>query len=437
MRRNHLRGPLAWAVPLAVATLAPATALAQEAVTGKGVEVSDGTVLHPNVGAELGFIDNLFFEQNGVVTTGMFRLSAKFDLASAEPEEVDILPGEETEADETPSPPTFTFKAGGGIAYEEFLYYDNEATTSQRNLQFDTQAHLQVYPQGTWSFLVDDRLRRDVRPRNFEDTSSTNRIDNHLDLGLRYQPGGRSITGTLRYANELDVFEGSERVDNRMNHTLGLRADWQWLPFTRFYSDLSYGFFGAIGDAASDMAGAIDKNSSNPLRGLVGVATTLSEPLTAKVQVGWGWSPYSQGEGYNAPIFNAELGWEYLPTGRVVAEYAYDHADSVNANYHSDHKFGVRIDQQLIDRLVLTGALDIRLRGYRGVFVNGTEEARDDFVFAGRGRAQYVLTDRYYLTGEYIGSAVATSFRYVTLDGAMDDPSYTRHELLFGARAAF
>ncbi len=416
---------------LAVGVL-PSTAQAQEAVEGKGVEVSPGTVLHPNIGAELGFIDNVFYEDQDIISSGIIRVTAKFDVASAKLEPEEPIPGEEPLNE--PAPPTFEFRAGGGFRYEEYLYYDNPSAAAQRNLAFDTQAHLQVYPQGTWSFLADDRLRRDIRPRNYEDATSTNRIDNLLDLGLRYQPGGRTISGTLRYRNMLDVFEGASGVPNRMNHTIGLRGDWQWLPYTRFYADLSYGFFGAIG--ATD--GMLAKNGSTPLRGLVGVATTLTEPLTLKAQLGWAWLPYDSGYSHNAPIVAVEVGYEYAPTGRAILEYAYDAEDSTNADYYRDHRVTAKVEQQLIEKLLLSGSLDVRVRGYRGVdesLMGGP--TRDDLVFAGHARAQYVLTERYYATAEYTGSVVQTDYTYQPTGGGRDDPSYVRHEIMFGARAAF
>jgi hypothetical protein len=87
---------------------------------------------------------------------------------------------------------------------------------------------------------------------------------------------------------------------------------------------------------------------------------------------------------------------------------------------------------------VLSGSLDFRLRGYRGITgtVGAMSPSRDDVVFAATARAQYVLTERYYLTGTYVGSIDQTDFTYPTVIGP-DDPSYTRHELMFGARAAF
>ena len=432
---KQLTGPLVAATFTLGAALALTVtpARADEAIEGPGVEVSPGTVVHPNVGAEAGVINNVFFEESdsGPVTSGLLRISAKLDVASRKIEPEEEVPGEEPGNE--PAPQTFTFRAGLAAAYEEYRYYSNVSTAAQRNLTFDGQAHLQVYPQGTWSFLADDRLRRDVRPRNYEDATSTNRIDNTLGLAVRFQPGGRQISATARYENAIDAYEGGTGVANRMNQTLGLRGDWQLFPFTRVFADLSYGFYGPLGEA-QPVAGSLTKQSSNPLRFLAGIASSLSEPITLKVQLGWGYSPYSMGEGYNAPLINVEGGYEYSPTGRVVAEYALDYQDSTNANYFRDHKLGVHVDQQ-IRKLLLTGGIDVMFRGYRGITGIGAPD-RDDVVLAARLRAQYVLNERYYLTGEYIGITDQTDYRS-TFMGVTDDPSYSRNEVMLGARAAF
>jgi hypothetical protein len=416
----------------ALVALAPTYALADEALEGPGVAVSPGTVLHPNIGAEAGVINNVFFEDTDAITSGLFRISAKLDLASAkapEPETDPEILGEDPPAE--PAAPAFEFRLGGVAAYEEYLYYGNPSTTAQRNLTLDAVGHLLVYPQGTWAFVADDRLRRDVRPRNFEDATSTNRIDNLLNLGIRYQPGGRAISGTLRYQNALDVYEGSTAVANRMNQLLAVKGEWQWRPYTRFTAELSYGFYGPLGDAAP--SGALTKYASNPLTFITSVATVLSEPVTLKAHLGWAWSPYEMGQGYNAPLAGTELGFMYAPTGRLVLEADYYFQDSTNANFYRDIKLQARVEQQ-VRKLLFSGGLAAYIRGYRGINGIGAPN-RDDVVLSATARAQYVLSERYYATAEYIGTADQTD--YVTTFMGTDDPSYSRHELMVGVRAAF
>lgn len=422
------------AVAVGALALAAGPAHAQEALEGPGVTIAPGTVLHPNVGAEAGVINNVFFEESdsGPITSGILRISGKLDIASARIEPEEEIPGEEPGNE--PAAQTLVYRAGLAAAYEEYLYYDNVSTAAQRNLTFDGQGHLQVYPEGTWSFLASDRLRRDVRPRNYEDASSTNRIDNHLSLGVRFQPGGRQLSVTARYENLIDYYEGGTGVANRMNQTLGLRGEWQLFPFTKFFADLGYGFYGPLGEA-QPVAGSLIKSSSNPLRFVVGAASSLTEPITIKAHVGWGYSTYAMGEGYSAPLLNLEAGYEYSPTGRAVAEYSLDYLDSTNANYYRDHKLSLRVDQQ-VAKFLVSGGVDVIFRGYRGIIGGIGEPSRNDVILGARIRGQYVLSERYYLTGEYIGITDQTDYRS-TFMGFTDDPSYSRNEVMLGARAAF
>ena len=74
---------------------------------------------------------------------------------------------------------------------------------------------------------------------------------------------------------------------------------------------------------------------------------------------------------------------------------------------------------------------------FRSTFVRSarTQGVRNDVIFAVPISASYNFRD--WLAGSLSYRFVTdqTSFRYDTGDG-LDDPSYTRHELLAGVRAA-
>jgi hypothetical protein len=405
-------------------------AFAQEVVEGPGIAVSPGTVIHPGVGAEMGVVNNVFYEATSPITSALLRISAKFAIASTkidDGEAEEPLPGEAPLNE--PAAPLVEFRAGLGAAYEEYLHYDNRSTEDQRNLSFDAVAHAIVLPRGIWAFVVDERLLRSPQSRHFEDPTQTDRWANWLSLGVRFQPGGRALSGTISYKNALEVYEDTP-IANRMNHTFSLRGDWQWRPFTKFFADISYGLFGPLGDA-----GLLEKSSSTPLTFVAGVATVLTEPLTVKLHGGWGWAPYEMGPGYNAPLVNAEIGYAYAPTGRVILEAGYYFEDSTNANFFRDAKFAARVDQQ-IDRLVLQASAAVYLRKYDGIPATVGPPERNDVIFGATVGAQYAATERYVLTAQYVATIDSTD--YVSMfAGFPDDPSYTRQVFLAGARAAF
>lgn len=416
-----------------------ATASAQEAVStvveGPGYPIGEGTVLHPTLGAEAGFTDNVFHEADGLNAAGIIRLivegaiaSKKIDGASADDA---VLDGEDAGAE--PAAQNIQFRAGGRLAYTEFLSGEG-GVRAQRDLSADLGANLVVAPEGALSFDAGERFVRDTRPTNFYSYDSTNRIANSLALGLTYQPGGRTMKGSLHWENQLDFFEdGDQRFANRMSNAIRARYEWKFFPYSKLFADASYGFLGGFG---SD-GGALDaiKRSAQPIRGGAGIATSLSEQLTLKAHVGWAYASYSGGTGYNTPVLGAEVGYRYSPLGRVVAEYNWDHRDSINGDYYRDHHLGGRVDQQF-GRIVGTAAGELRLRTYHGIPMALGVADRDDVILAASLRASYVYRDWLAFVGEFRTESVVTDYRQIA-GGFIDNPGYTSNELTAGVRAAF
>lgn len=395
-------------------------------VEGKGYSVGEGSVIHPTVGAELGFTNNMFYDDpaSDPLSAGLFRLVVEGALASkdiSDPDATDALEGEEQAE---PAAQKFQFRAGGKVAYHEFLS-GNAAVRVQRTLSADLGGHLVVAPEGTFSFIADERFMRDTRPTNFESFDNTNRVANSLALGLRWQPGGRTINAGVRWENQIDIFEDSDQqFANRMINTLHARGEWMFFPYTKAFADLSYGFISGIGDS--------NKRGATPIRGGVGLATALTEILTVKLHMGWAYAGYSGGAAYNQPMFGAEVGYRYSPLGRVVVAYLLDARDSLNADFYRDHAFSARVDHQF-GRIVGTATAEARLRGYRGITPDVGPAERDDVIFAVGARAQYVLKDWMAVVGDWRTEIDQTDY----MSAIGDDPSYTRTEVTAGVRAAF
>lgn len=428
---------------LGIATLAVGgPALAQPAppeagiVEGTGYPVGEGTVIHPTVGAELGVISNVFYEEasSAPYTCGLFRLVAEAALASkeiqSEPEPDPLLdPTEEAAAE--PAAPKLEYRASGQIHYSEYLAPDSYVR-AQRNLGANLRGHLVVSPQGRFKFTADDHFVRDTRPTNFESADGNNRISNDLGLSVTYQPGGRQIGVSLGWDNQIDYFEDSEsQFANRMINSLRAKGEWHWLPFTEFYADFNLGFTGGF---ASEQSEVMDyKRSAMPIRGGVGVNTAITELFTVKAHAGWGYASYSGGASYNQPILGVELGYRYMPTGRVTVGYTWDHHDSINADFFTDHALIGRVDHQFGPRIMGHATGDVRWRGYRGISPAIGAPSRDDFLFAIGAGATYVLKDWIGIVANYRTEVDQTSYRSMVLT---DDPSYVRHEITAGVRAA-
>jgi len=418
---------------LAIASVASAQE-ADLAVEGPGYPVGEGTVIHPTLGAELGFTDNVFYEQGGNQNAaGIFRLIAEAAIASKEiqPEEPDPLATEAAPPEEPHQ--ALIFRAGGLIFYQEYLS-GSEVVRSQRNLGGDLHGNITVNPQGVVAVEGYDRFVRDTRPTNFETFSDANRDSNSLGLGLKYQPGGRQITAALKWENFIDYFEDADqRFANRMINTIRARGEWTFFPYSKAYADLSYGFIGSFASGTSAIQPA--KRSAQPIRAGLGIATAITELFTVKANAGWAYASYDGGASYNSPVLGGEVGFRYSPMGRFIVEYAWEKKDSINADFYSEHYFGGRVDQQL-SRFVLTGTAGVRLRTYEGIPMEIGEPIRDDLIFAVGARLQYAFKEWMAAVADYKTEVDQTDYRTMN-GGDTDDPSFVRTEVTAGVRAAF
>lgn len=399
-------------------------------VEGAGIKVGEGTVLHPIVGLETGYVSNVFYEEGSERGAGIMRLIAQIGTGSLSPQRLAVSG---TSPDDTPiaqeNQGSFIYRADLRLSYDLYLS-GSDTISSQNGLGVGALFRGHVYPKRTWSFLYLENFQRIIRATNFESRQQTNRDINRLQLGLQLAPVGRSMQGLLHYENTLDYFEDEDQqFANRLQHQIGLTYSWRFRPYTVFFADYTQGLFGGLG-------GKSVKNDAYPLTITAGVQTLLSLTTTVVGRVGYTNGLYAAGPSYSTVVGGVELGWRYAYTGRVTALYDYSHHDSINANFYRDHTFRVLFEQQMRP-LTLTLQPELRLRRYEGIMqvVPTAPDTREDVIAAVSAGARYNLRDWFAMVAEYRFTAIETDFRYMS-GSVSDDPSYARHEILVGVRAA-
>lgn len=435
-------GALGWSAPAfaddglppAPASMDPGDALNPVSiVSGAGIKVGEGTVFHPQVGVETGVVSNVFYQDSGPLTAGLLRVLAEVGTSSLPSQRLNIhASGDDQDAG---TPQTLTSTATGDFQYSANLYASWDqylSTNSDVNAQGGLGGGLLLRgifnPQHPLQFAFQEHATRMVRATNFESGDDTNRDINALSLRLNYIPRGRSLNGYLYYQNTIDVFE-STSFANRLHNLAGVRVNWQWLPLTRVFVDVSQGLYTGIGNS--------QKVTSLPFTAMAGIQTALTLNTTVNAHAGYTNGFYASGPSYSGVTAGVLFGYRYSPLGRVTALYSYDHQDSINANFYRDHVFQASIEHYFVPFVVFARP-ELRLRQYEGTIVMGTTgNTRDDLIVGATAGMRYSIRDWIAGTLDYQLSVIQTSFTYDAGGGLVDDPSYVRQELLLGVRAAY
>jgi hypothetical protein len=404
-------------------------------VSGSGIKIGEGTVFHPQVGIETGVVSNVFYQSNNRVASGLLRLLAEVGTSSLPNQRLTIQTAQNTEDPEPQQ--TLTSTEPGDFQYSADLYatWDqylstNSDVTSQGGLGGGLLLRGIVNPRHPLQFGFQEHFSRVIRATNFESGTDTNRDVNQLGLRLSFVPTGRSLRGYLYYQNTIDVFEASsQQFANRLQNLVGLHVNWQWLPLTGIFVDVSQGYYTGIGSS--------EKINSYPLVLRGGIQTSITINTTLNAFAGYTNGFYAAGPSYSSLTAGAMLGYRYSPLGRVSALYSYDHQDSINANFYRDHLFQGTIEQYLVPFIVFAQP-ELRLRRYEGTIVMGTTgRTRDDLIVGATVGMRYSFRQWIAATLDYQLQYVNTDFRYDAGGGMIIDPSYVRHELLVGVRAAY
>ncbi|MBS1120184.1 MAG: hypothetical protein H6Q90_2412 [Deltaproteobacteria bacterium] len=403
-------------------SIGPASGLAPiSIVEGPGIKVGEGTVLHPIIGLETGFVSNAFYEDTNPRATGILRLVAQVATASLSPDRL-ATPASDAEIAENTG--SLQYRASLRLSYDFYLS-GNDSLQEQGGLGVGALFRGTIRPQSTWSFRYLENFERVIRATNFESPSRTNRDINRLQLGIQFAPQGRTLSALLHYENLIDFFEDEDqRFANRMHNTVGFTLNWRFRPVTVFFGEVTQGFFSGLGAAST-------KISSFPLTVATGVQTLLSLKTSIVGRVGYTNGFYSSGPNYSAVLGGLQFGYRYSETGRFTLMYEYLHQDSINANFYRDHAIKAQLEQQFAPFL-LTVEPEFRIRQYQGVsMVIPGPDIRDDVILAVTAGLRYNFRKSLAAIAEYRLSSVQTDYM-----SAGDDPSYVRHEAVLGVRAA-
>ena len=400
-------------------------------IQGDGVKIGEGTSLYPQVGLETGYVSNVFYQSSNPIGAGLMRLIVEVGAGSLSMSPARSAVSPEEEATTPNDKGDFLYSANLYATYDQYLS-GNDAVTSQGGLGLGAYLRGAVNPGKPLSFLVINNFDRIIRATNFESQHDTNRDINNLTLQLSYAPAGRSLSGSIHLQNTIDIFEESDQgFADRMLTAVGARLNYKFLPLTLVYADVT-------GDANTGLGNSSTKVTSYPLVAVLGINTAITLETSIIGRIGYTEGFFSSGPDY-ATITGGLYVEHRYPLGKFDLMYSYDHSDSINANFYRDHLVQAWVEQRFAPFTVFASPM-LRLREYEGLVVapmaTGSASVRDDVIFAAWAGMRYQFRNWIMASLEYRLTIDETSFRYM-VDGSTQDPSYIRHELLLGVRAAY
>ncbi|HEY4240964.1 MAG TPA: hypothetical protein VGM88_14170 [Kofleriaceae bacterium] len=402
-------------------------------ISGAGIKVGEGSVLHPQAGLDLGYISNVFYESSNPTGSGILRVLLEAGLSSLSAQR---LQPNDASTPQRNNVGSFVYDLNGFLEFDQYLT-GNEAVLHQGGFSGGVLARGTVNPNKPVQFQFLEQYNRLIRATNFESRADLDRDVNALNLRLLYQPEGRSLGGYAYYINTLDLFEDkNQRFADRFMNTVGARLIYQWLPLTRFYLDVSESVDTGVGDTST-------KATAYPLVAVVGAQTALTSKTALNARVGYTQGFYSAGPSYQTVVGGVELDYKYSPVGQASLLYSYDHADSINANFYRDHLIRASIEQSYAPFSFYV-APELRFRLYDGVTqvvdIVGPD-TRTDTIFDVNAGVRYMFKDWIAGVINYNLTVDSTDYRYTTVgdhDPATNvNPSYTRHEIMLGVRATY
>src|SRR6185312_1111625 len=349
-----------------------------------GIQVSDTLLLHAGVGAEAGYDTNVYYDPTKPIGSSIFRVMPFVELTNG-----------------TRSGPVrtqFVFDARAGLQYR---HYGNSAIRSEYADAWNPNAGLSLSWGGAqFAFGVADVFARIEDPPyasgGMPQTGAIQRTNNQASLEGRWSPGGGRLTGTLRYTNMVDVYDGSYAYADAVTNTLMLDASWRWLPKTAVFLNVQQGYVDYYNTSAPG-----HKPNAYPFVASVGLRGLLTEKTSLSLALGYNNPFYTSGgstTGFLGSTY-ANLALTILPTqlSRIVIGARHDFLNVVISNFPYEDAVYASYVQQLIGRLALDLSGRYSHLNYGGAFVDPTQQGRvDNYVQLG-ATLDYFLRNWVYL----------------------------------------
>lgn len=376
---------------------------------GPGIKLGKKLELHPGLGFEGGYDNNVFLEDGSPQASGILRTTAHLDVSTIGPKRASE--GEGAQA----APAKVAFRGGGSASY---LYYLSNRV--QSNLEAGAKLDLSINPGGIFTPRIHERFRRTIRP--FTDpnvpigrTTSYGLNNNAAGLELAVKSKSQLIKGLVDYTYDNTWFQSSQ-FDYAANHTHRIKGgtSWRFFPTTALLWDLTvdiqkYPNQALVAQSATQLSDNIRAATK------VGINGAVTKTFSLTGSVGYAVGFYDAGPDFDGVTGVAEARWSPRPSTSLSGGYNRSFVSSYLGNYVTSNQLYLR-GQILLKQRVLLG-LDTSASFDRSGLAltpaggqTGSTARRKDIRVQSDLYAEYRATDWFAVTANVIYGADFTDF---------------------------
>jgi hypothetical protein len=390
----------------------------QESKTG--INLAEGLLLHVGAGAEAGYDSNVFYGSSSVpgavVGSGILRFNTFGELTNASRSGVGAS--------------AISYDVRAGLTYRRYTS-DNVDVAKYRNAFMPTAGLSIGTGSGAWTFQISDTFLRQEDPPYqgviAAMASPISRDDNLASAQVQWSPGGGRITSTLRYVNQIDIFEQSSGFSyaNSLSHLLLLDVSWKWLPKTAIFAQVNQGYITYLsGDSKGKVA-------SYPFHVIAGLRGLITPKLTALLSIGYANAFYTDGKATTGGFLGSsyvDLQAVFTPSilNRLTAGYHQDFQNSVISSFYYAYSFYVSYIQQLAGRVSVDLSARWSRLDYQGLLFDPTVSSRVDNALTGGVTIDYFLRSWAYLG---VGYSLTANFSDYKLPVTGTPVDYTKQQV--------
>jgi hypothetical protein len=264
--------------------------------------------LHPGIGAELGYISNVYNDEENELASLVMRLAPHLFLSS--------LGAERSGVEEGHLPPMVQFK--GGLSANLQHYFAEYAPPT--DFGTDVNLQLQIAPSRPVSFSLTEVFNRTTRPFSDPASDPEQSGDPSIDYAryselaaakLQFQTGGGLLQAGVGYRFGYNWYAADVFSDNdNLTHTADLNLAWEFFPKTALFYDASFIHQNyTANDEPPRIEGASPLFDSNQVMSRIGINGAITSRISATLAAGYAVGFYQDDNDFEGLTLNAEARW--------------------------------------------------------------------------------------------------------------------------------